>query len=77
MTKSDVQQRDVTFQKIKYIFDEALSDLGFHNANGADFWISVIVLLFALWLRMYTHYLGSYIFLQICGIEVYKFDPKV
>ena len=40
-----------------------------------DFWLTVAVGLLALWLRVYIHYLGQWVYLKAIGAAVYGFEP--
>lgn len=39
-----------------------------------EFWISFMILVGAFYVRIYTHYIGLYIYLKILGIQVYRFE---
>ncbi len=60
-------------QKIRYIADEALADLGFQNVLSAEFWMSLVTLLLAMWIRAYMHSLGSWFLLKLAGTSVTSF----
>ncbi len=63
--------------KIQYVVDEAISDLGFSNILSFDFWISMIILFLAVWIRGYLHNFGYWILLQMVGIPVTIFSPTL
>ena len=64
-------------QKLKYILNEALSDLGFHNVMSIEFWISLLILMLTMWIRAFMHTFGSWMLLKITGTPVTTFDPKM
>lgn len=61
--------------QIGYIMDEILADLGFRNVMSLEFWISVVILLLAMWFRAYLHTFGSWIFLVVAKIPITSFSP--
>ncbi len=64
-------------KKLRYIFDEALADLGFRNIRSIAFWMSLLVLVMAMWSRSYMHTFGSWILLKLASIAVSRFDPMM
>ena len=50
--------------------DEILANLSFKNVLTGEFWLCMILLLIALWVRIYIHYGGAYAFLRVAGISV-------
>ena len=64
-------------QKLSYLMDEALSDLGFRNVASIEFWISLMVLLVTLWIRSYMHSFGSWLILIMTGTPVTAFDTML
>ena len=63
--------------KIHYLMDEALSDIGLRNILSTDFWISVLVLLVAIWIRAYLHSFGSWLYLMLFGINISTITPMM
>lgn len=59
--------------KLKYIKGALLADLHPSRWRTADFWASLLVLLFAFWLRIYPHYLGQWLLLRTEKIPVLTF----
>jgi hypothetical protein len=57
-------------KKIRYIFKELLLDIGIGRFGFRETFTSVIIMLLALWTRMYVHYLFQYIFLKIIDVPV-------
>ncbi len=64
-------------QKLLYIFDEAMSDLGFRNLRSINFWISLLVLIMAMWSRAYMHTFGSWVLLKLASVAISTFDPMM
>lgn len=73
----ELKSNVVVSQKLLYIMNEALSDLGFRNIATADFWLSLIILLLALWIRAYLHAFGSWLLLIMLGVPVTSFSPMM
>ena len=67
----------VVSQKLSYIMNEALSDLGLRNILSIDFWITLIILLLTLWIRAFLHTFGSWILLKFANASVNTFDPMM
>ncbi len=67
----------IVSQKVRYIMDEALSDLGFRNVMSIDFWISLIILLLTMWIRAYMHTFGSWIILKLTDTPITEFEPMM
>ncbi len=63
--------------KLRYVVDEALADLGFYNIMSTEFWMSLAILLLAMWVRAYMHGVGSWILLKLAGTPVNSFDPMM
>lgn len=62
-------------KKWSFFQTEVIADLRFGMAHTLNFWIQFIQCIAALWLRMYVHYLGQYIFLRSINVPVYAFTP--
>jgi hypothetical protein len=64
-------------RKLRFLKIEILS--GLHPGKGGwltpEFWIQVLILVIALWLRIYLHYLGQYLFLRGMRVPVYELSP--
>lgn len=63
------------WDKVAYVVDEAVSDLGVNNIVSVDFWIALCILLMAIWIRNYLHTFGAWAFLNLAGIPVTTFKP--
>ena len=64
------------WKRLKYVLGEVFQDLGFKakKANYSQLWISLLILLFSLWICRLTHYFGQWLFLTMAGITINKFD---
>eukprot|EP01029_Cantina_marsupialis_P014513 TRINITY_DN3196_c0_g1_i2.p1 TRINITY_DN3196_c0_g1~~TRINITY_DN3196_c0_g1_i2.p1 ORF type:complete len:225 (+),score=38.92 TRINITY_DN3196_c0_g1_i2:158-832(+) len=60
-------------RKLKFMKTELLADLGLSRITSGEFWVTLIMIFAALWMRIYTHYISQYIFLRAIGIPIYKF----
>ena len=68
---------DEEIKKIRYLFKELLLDLGIGRFTFIPTLISSIIMLIALWMRMYIHYLFQYIFLKAIDVPITQVDIKV
>lgn len=59
--------------KLRFILQEAIGDLYIENWGSFDFYVTVIVYLITLWVRMSVHYIGQYFFLEAVRTPVYSF----
>lgn len=59
-------------RKLHYLRHELLADLQLHTL---DFWRSAVLLVLALWVRVYVHYVAQYVFLRGSRVPVYDFQP--
>lgn len=73
----ELKSNVVVSQKLMYILNEALSDLGFNNILSVNFWLSLIILLLAMWVRAFLHIFGSWLMLEMLGIPVTTFTPMM
>ena len=64
-------------RKLTYLLEELKEDLNAHAFFTVEFFISVAVLLVALWLRMYFHYMAQWLFLKLHGIPLFNFQLDV
>jgi hypothetical protein len=63
--------------KLRYLYTELFGDFNSYLWGTFQFYVSVGILLFALWLRIYVHYLAQYLYLQSLGAPVYGFRLMV
>lgn len=45
-------------------------DLGFNNRKSGAFWISILITILALYIRIFLHYLGEYALLEIASVPI-------
>lgn len=64
------------WKRLKYVIGEVFQDLGFKvkKASFSQIWVTLMILLFTLWICRLTHYFGQWLFLQMAGIAVHKFE---
>lgn len=62
-------------RRLEYLRHEMLVDLGLTQWTTLEFWMMVVTLLVAFWLRLYTHYLGQWLYLTAMRVPVYQFKP--
>ncbi|RHY35132.1 hypothetical protein DYB32_000356 [Aphanomyces invadans] len=53
------------------------ADMGLNKAGTLQFWLMVIFLCMALWLRLYVHYLGQWLYLRAVNVPVFAFSPQL
>jgi len=70
------KDEDEELKKIRYIFKELLLDIGIGRFGFRSSLISIIIMLLALWSRMYIHYLFQYIFLKAFNVPVTNVEIK-
>ena len=63
--------------KIRLLTHEVLGDLTHHKWGTFDFWVTLFTVLFTLWLRVWLHYLGQYMYLGSLGVPIYDFQYAV
>jgi hypothetical protein len=64
-----------SLRKLRFLRHEMVADLNPGSVTSFDFWIQLVLLLVALWLRIYIHYLGQWLYLRSLRIPVYDFTP--
>ena len=60
-------------RKLAYLFEELFDDLNIRYVFTFDFFVGLAVFVCAIWLRMYFHYMGEWLFLKANGIPLYSF----
>jgi len=62
-------------RRLRYLFSEVFQDLGFRSGilKNVQMWVTVLILLFTLWLNRFTHYFGEWIYLNMLDIEVTEY----
>ncbi|ETW09206.1 hypothetical protein, variant [Aphanomyces invadans] len=66
-----------TARKLRYLKQELFADMGLNKAGTLQFWLMVIFLCMALWLRLYVHYLGQWLYLRAVNVPVFAFSPQL
>ncbi|RHY10641.1 hypothetical protein DYB25_004918 [Aphanomyces astaci] len=66
-----------TARKLRYLKQELFADMGFNKATTMQFWLMVVFLCLALWLRVYVHYLGQWLYLRAVNVPVFAFNPQM
>lgn len=73
--KYDLTTRNLTFKKLKYIFDEVFLDLRWRQRRTIFFQTTIVMIIFLFFLRILIHYVGQYIVLAIIGVPVTQYTP--
>jgi hypothetical protein len=70
-TSSKIVRQKLVYirQELTHIIPQRWSDL--------DWWLGLVVVLTALWSRMYLHFLGQWLYLQALQVPLYAADPFV
>ena len=63
----------IVASKIRFLLGEAFGDLTRHKWGSFDFFVTIFVLIFTMWLRIWLHYLGQYMYLSALGTPIYDF----
>jgi len=66
-------QTDPLREKLRYLRSELRADLGLHRIATFEFWSFILIFFLMLWLRVYTHYLAQYLFVEGNGVVVTDF----
>lgn len=72
--KLNLSTRQLTLKKVRYILDEVLQDVKLKNLKTVEFQLWVFYVLCLLYLRMFSHYIGQFIILQMMGVPVTQFE---
>lgn len=70
------QKRFHMQRKLYYLRHELLVDLGAGNFRTLECWRLLTLLLLALWLRVYVHYVAQWLYLRSQRVPVYDFQPQ-
>jgi len=65
-----------TYHKVKYLFEEVFTDLGFQQMLSANFWITIVLFILTLWIVIYGHYLGQYFWLYVFNVPISTFKSE-
>ncbi|KAF0692494.1 Aste57867_16438 [Aphanomyces stellatus] len=66
-----------TARKLRYLKQELFADMGLNKAATMQFWLMVAFFALALWLRLYVHYLGQWLYLRAANVPVFDFRPQL
>ena len=63
------------WKRFKYIVSEVFQDLGFKLKKSSynQIWMSLVILLFCLWMCRLTHYFGQWAFFRALGVDINEF----
>ncbi|CAK4098589.1 unnamed protein product [Aphanomyces euteiches] len=70
-------ERFQSIRKLRYLQQELFADMGLQHASTWHFWLLMVFLLLALWLRVYIHYLGQWLYLRGSNVPVFDFRPQL
>lgn len=60
--------------KLRYLYMELFGDMAPYMFGTFEFFMTLVIFLFAFWLRIYIHYLAGYLYLLSVGTPVYDFQ---
>lgn len=66
-----------SIRKLRFLQYELVADLNPGSVRTFEFWIQFVLLIIAIWLRIYVHFLGQWMFLRSLRVPVYEFAPLV
>jgi len=72
---ADVPQNAMA-EKWRYIKGELRNEIGLHRIGTFEYWAFMLILFLMLWLRIYIHYLGEYLFLSGSGVTITRADIR-
>ena len=64
-----------TARRFAFMGNEFAAEFNVRRCGSLDFWVSMFILLVAFYTRLFTHYIGQYVYLKIAGVHVYRFTP--
>ena len=57
--------------KLRYIRHEMFGDFNYYLWGTFEFYLAVFIYLFALWIRIYVHYLAQYLYIVVsCNCHI-------
>jgi len=66
--------KDDALTRIRYLLDELVFDLGLQRKRSWSFFKTIILLLLVIYVQLFSHYLGQWIFLKIDNIPITKIE---
>ena len=73
--KYDLNTKDLTYKKIKYIKDEIVLELHWRMRRTLQWQTSLFFITVLFFLRMFVHYSGQYLTLKILQVPIEQFTP--
>jgi len=73
--KYDLSNRNLTYKKMKYIYDEIFLALQWRQRHTIQWQTSMLFIVFLFFFRIFVHYMGQYCALMIMQVPVTKFVP--
>jgi hypothetical protein len=69
----------ISASKLRYLSLELFGDLVPTSFGTFDFYMTVLLYLFAFWMRIYVHYLAQYLFILVscCGFLSFDWFPNI
>lgn len=67
----------ISRSKVRYMMLELFGDLFPVNYGTLDFYVGIFCFVFALWMRIYIHYLSQYLYILGVGTPLYDFQLGV
>lgn len=75
--KYDLKTRNLTMKKLRYIWDEIMTDLKWSKRKSMEFQLALFYIFFLFFFRIFTHYIGQYICCMVLGVPVTEFTPRI
>lgn len=63
----------VVSSKMRLLTHTVLGDVSMYMWGSFEFYVTLFCFVFSLWLRVWLHYLGEYIYLSALGVPIYDF----
>jgi len=60
-------------RKLVYLYEEIVEDLSGYAIGTVEFWLSLLILVSSLWMRMYFHFMGQWMLLKLCRVPLFGF----
>jgi hypothetical protein len=73
-TKYDLKTRDLTYKKMKYIYDEVFLSLHLRMWRTIQYQMMVLIIIMLYFYRMFVHYTGQYCLLTAMQVPIVKFE---
>jgi hypothetical protein len=63
----------VVSSKLRLLTHTVLGDVAVYKWGSFEFYVTLFCVIFSLWLRIWLHYLGEYMYLSALGVPIYDF----